>query len=208
MTTLFAAIVLSQAAAPVALFDGKSLKGWHEDVPSNDAKTEPVPAFVVRDGVLVSLGEPRGHLISNSQYENYKLTVEYRFTKTAENCGVLVHASIPRARNNMLPRCLEVQMMSGNGGDFYMLGETIKKRGATEPVTGIRIPNMTDNSEKPIGEWNTMVIECKGAEVKVWMNGDFVNDGVECSSSRGQIALQSEGAEVEFRRILMEKLTG
>jgi hypothetical protein len=132
--------------------------------------------------------------------------VEYRFSKQTGNCGVLVHASIPRFRNNMLPRCLEVQMMSGNGGDFYMLGETIKKRGATEPVQGIRIPNMTDDSEKPIGEWNTMVIECKGAEVKVWMNGVFVNDGVECTAVRGQIALQSEGAEVEFRKIALEKV--
>ncbi len=206
MTTLIAALVLLQDAKPIAVFDGKTLKGWHEDVPSNDGKDVPTPAFVVRDGMLVSLGEPRGHLITDAQYENYRLTVEYRFTKQAGNCGVLVHASIPRFRNNMLPRCLEVQMMSGNGGDFYMLGETIKKRGSTEPAQGIRIPNMTDNSEKPIGEWNTMVIECKGAEVKVWMNGDFVNDGTECSAVRGQIALQSEGAEVEFRKIEMTKV--
>jgi len=205
MTALVAALVLMQSA-PVQLFDGKSLMGWHEDVPANDGKAEPVAAFVVRGGVLVSLGEPRGHLISNSQYEDYRLTIEYRFTKAAGNCGVLVHSSIPRARGNMLPRSLEVQMMSGNGGDFYQLGETIKKRGATEPASGIRIANMTDDSEKPIGEWNKMVIECKGSDVKVWMNGVFVNDGVECSASKGQIALQSEGAEVEFRKIEMAKV--
>jgi hypothetical protein len=207
MTALLAmALLTPPQVVLIPLFNGKDLTGWHQDVPSNDGKETPVPAFVVRDGVLVSLGEPRGHLISDVQYENYKLTVEYRFTKVAGNSGVLVHASIPRFRNNMLPRCLEVQLMSGNGGDFYMLGETIKKRGATEPVTGIRIPNMTDNSEKPVGEWNTMVIECKGNEVKVWMNGDFVNDGVECSAVRGQIALQSEGAEVEFRKLQMERV--
>jgi hypothetical protein len=205
MTTFLVAAVVLQAQT-VPLFDGKTLKGWHEDVPSNDGKAEPTPAFIVRDGMLVSLGEPRGHLITNSQYENYKLTVEYRFSKQAGNCGVLVHASIPRFRANMLPRCLEVQMMSGNGGDFYLLGETIKKRGATEPAQGIRIANMTDDSEKPIGEWNTMVIECKGSDVKVWMNGVLVNDGVECSAVRGQIALQSEGAEVEFRKIEMAKV--
>jgi hypothetical protein len=38
------------------------------------------------------------------------------------------------------------------------------------------------------------------------MNGVFVNDGVECTAVRGQIALQSEGAEVEFRKIAMEKI--
>ena len=109
MTTLVAIVLMAQAG-PVQLFDGKSLKGWHEDVPANDGLNDPKPAFVVRDGMLVSLGEPRGHLISDAQYENYKLTVEYRFSKQAGNCGVLVHASIPRFRNNMLPRCLEVQM--------------------------------------------------------------------------------------------------
>jgi hypothetical protein len=205
MTTLLAAIVLSQTASPVALFDGKSLKGWHEDVPSNDGKDVAAPAFIVRDGVLVSLGEPRGHLITDAQYENYKLTVEYRYTKTAGNSGVLVHTSIPRSRG-ILPRCLEVQLRSGDGGDFFLLGETIKRRGATEPTQGNRVQNTTDGSERPIGEWNALVVECRGSDVKVWMNGDFVNDGVECSASKGQIALQSEGAEVEFRKIVMEKL--
>lgn len=206
MTTLIAAVALCQATQPVQLFDGKSLKGWHEDVPSNDGKESPVPAFLVRDGVLVSLGTPGGHLITDAQYENYKLTVEYRWSKTAGNSGILVHASIPRFMNNMLPRCLEVQLRSGDAGDFFLLGETIKRRGATEPTQGRRVQNTTDNSEKPAGEWNTVVVECRGADVKVWVNGDFVNDGVECSAVRGQIALQSEGAEVEFRKVEMLKL--
>jgi hypothetical protein len=206
MTSLIAAMILGQAAQPVALFDGKSLKGWHEDVPSNDGKEAAVPAFVVRNGVLVSLGEPRGHLISDAQYENYKLTVEYRWTKEAGNSGILVHASIPRFMNNMLPRCLEVQLRAGDAGDFFLLGETIKRRGAAGPTEGRRVQNTTDGSEKPAGEWNTVVVECRGADVKVWVNGDFVNDGVECSAVRGQIALQSEGAEVEFRKIELVRL--
>ncbi len=52
-----------------------------------------------------------------------------------------------------------------------------------------------------------MVIECRGDEIKVWMNGDFVNDGVNCSTRKGQIALQSEGAEVEFRKLELTKLS-
>ena len=35
--------------------------------------------------------------------------------------------------------------------------------------------NLTDNSEKPFGEWNKMEIWCKGNEIKVWVNGDLVN---------------------------------
>ena len=45
-----------------------------------------------------------------------------------------------------------------------------------------------------------MVIECVGDEVKVWVNGDLVNHGTKCTATKGQIALQAEGSEVEFRK--------
>jgi len=35
----------------------------------------------------------------------------------------------------------------------------------------------------------------------VWVNGDLVNDGFNCTADRGALALQSEGSEVEFRRV-------
>ena len=46
-----------------------------------------------------------------------------------------------------------------------------------------------------------MVIECRGREIKVWVNDDLVNDGVNATASSGKIALQAEGTEVEFRRV-------
>ena len=64
-----------------------------------------------------------------------------------------------------------------------------------------RILNLTDNSEKPLGEWNTMVIEARGRTLKVTVNGDLVNDGFNSTADRGRIAIQAEGAEVEFRRV-------
>ncbi len=64
-----------------------------------------------------------------------------------------------------------------------------------------RIKNLTDDSEKPVGEWNTMVIQCLNNEVKVWVNGTLVNYGTNCTASSGQIALQAEGSEVEFKQL-------
>jgi pectate lyase len=52
-----------------------------------------------------------------------------------------------------------------------------------------------------------MVIECKGNEVKVWVNATLVNHGTNATASKGQIALQAEGAEVEFRKVELEPLT-
>ncbi|MCH8275626.1 MAG: DUF1080 domain-containing protein [Armatimonadetes bacterium] len=208
MGLLLAVLTLNmvQVAVPVALFDGKSLAGWHMDVPALDDDPDGVKPFVVRGGMLVSLGTPPGHLITDASYQDYRLVVEYRFSGEAGNCGVLVHTSTPRFLGNMLPKSLEVQMMSGNGGDFYQLGETITQRGASGENTGRRLPNFTDDSEKPVGEWNRLVIECRKDTVKVWMNGDLVNDGTGCSAVKGQIALQSEGCEVEFRKVELTKL--
>ena len=70
-----------------------------------------------------------------------------------------------------------------------------------------RILNLTDDSEKPLGEWNTMVIECVKDAVKVWVNGDLVNHGTKCTATKGQIALQAEGSEVEFRKLLLTPIT-
>ena len=199
-------------AGPRPLFDGRTLAGWHVDVPAADTSPRLRNPFLVRDGHLVTLGEPRGHLISDSVYQNYRLEVEYRFPAAPGNAGVLVHASTPRALYAMFPKSIEVQMESGNAGDFWVIVEDIKvpdmeKRRGPPAEWGItegkarRILNLTDGSEKPLGGWNRMVVETVGRTIRVWVNGDLVNDGFDATADRGQIAIQSEGAEVEFRKI-------
>jgi hypothetical protein len=196
------------------LFNGKDLSGWHADVPELDNNKNARFPFIVRNGMLVSLGTPQGHLITDSVFENYRLQVEYRFAGAPGNCGVLVHASTPRALYKMFPKSLEVQMMHQNAGDFWCIVEDIKvpdmetRRGPKENW-GVtegkerRIINLTDGSEKPLGEWNSMTVECVADSVKVWVNGDLVNYGYDCTARRGNIALQAEGAEVEFRRVAL-----
>ncbi len=203
---------------PQALFNGKDLAGWHIDVPAADSNVRLRSPFEVRNGMLVSLGEPRGHLISDSSFRDYRLEVEYRFPGTPGNAGVLVHASTPRALYGMFPKSIEVQMESGNAGDFWCIVEDItvpemEKRRGPQAEWGItegkarRIINLTDGSEKPLGEWNTMVIEALGRAVRVWVNGTLVNDGSNATADHGQIAVQSEGSEVEFRRVSLTPIS-
>ena len=200
-----------------SLINGKDLSGWYMDVPDLEKDSSQRKPFIVREGMLVSLGTPQGHLITYKEFENYRLEVEYRFPGKPGNCGVLVHASTPRTLYSMFPKSIEVQMMHENAGDFWCIGEDIqvadmeKRRGPKENwgVTegkGRRILNLTDGSEKPIGEWNHMVIECKNDTIKVWVNGDLVNHGFGATASKGQIAIQAEGAEVEFRKMVLGKL--
>ncbi len=201
----------------IALFNGKDLTGWYADVPAMDNNDTVASPFIVRDSMLVSLGTPSGHLITKAVYENYRLEVEYRFAGIPGNCGVLVHASTPRALYQMFPKSIEVQMMHENAGDFWCIVEDItvpdmEARRGPQEEWGItedkarRIINLTDGSEKPVGKWNTIVIECRGDEIRVWVNGDLVNHGSQATASRGQIAVQAEGSEVEFRRLQLIQL--
>lgn len=202
-----------------SLFTGTDLVGWHADVPAADDDADIAPSFVARDSMLVSMGNPPGHLITDEAYQDYRLEVEYRFAAEPGNCGVLVHASEPRALYAMFPKSIEVQMHHQNAGDFWCIGENIavndmasRRSGEPEnwgggPENSRRILNMTDGSEHAPGEWNRMVIECLGSKVRVWVNGDLVNDGFDCTAESGSIAIQAEGVEVEFRRIDLTPIT-
>lgn len=202
---------------PESLFNGRDLSGWHADVPDRDLSDTVRMPFVVRHGLLVSLGSPGGHLITDRAYENYELAAEYRFAGTPGNCGFLVHASRPRALYDMFPQSLEVQLMHEHAGDFWCIQEDIAvpdmeaRRGPKENW-GIsegkerRIVNLTDGTEKPVGEWNRLRIECRAATVRVWLNDVLVNEGFNGTATRGQIAIQAEGAEVEFRNLLLTPL--
>lgn len=208
---------LPEAIVPdrvVQLFNGKDLSGWHPDVPTKDTTPDAPDSFIVRDGMLVSLGRPRGHLLTDAAYRDYRLEVEYRFPGKPGNCGVLVHASRLRALSKMFPQSIEVQMNHTHAGDFWCIEENIEvpdmearrprkegqKYGGSEGDAR-RILNLTDNSEKPLGEWNTMIVEARGRTLKVWVNGDLVNEGFNSTADRGRLAIQAEGAEVEFRRV-------
>jgi hypothetical protein len=221
ITTVISTIISCNSptdAQAQSLFNGKDLSGWHTDVPAMDTNATAINPFIVRNGLLVSLGTPQGHLITDAVYQNFRLEVEYRFAAEPGNCGVLVFASTPRALYKMFPQSIEVQLMHGNAGDFWCIVEDItvpdmEKRRGSKSNWGItegkerRIKNLTDSSENPVGEWNHMIVECVGNSIKVWVNGDLVNYGFNCTAAKGQIALQAEGSEVEFRKIQLTPIT-
>jgi hypothetical protein len=209
---VYSCAVAPSAPKTVSLFNGVDLTGWHVDVPAMDQNPDTINPFIVRDSMLVSLGTPGGHLITDSVYQNYRIVAEYRFAGVPGNCGLLVHASTPRALYAMFPKSLEVQMMHENAGDFWCIVEDITvpdmeaRRGPKENWGGTEgkerhILNLTDGSEKPVGEWNKIVVECVADSIKVWVNDDLVNFGTNCTATKGQIAVQAEGSEVEFRKL-------
>ena len=200
-----------------SLFDGKTLNGWHIDVPEMDKNPDAINPFIIRDGKLVTLGKPGGHLITDISLSNYRINLEYRFAGEPGNCGALVHVSKPRRLYAMFPQSIEVQLQSTNAGDFWLIGEDLvvpnmeerrgpKEKWGIEGNKNRRIPNLTNNIENKPGEWNKMQIECLGNEIKVWLNGQLVNYGYNATVSSGSFALQSEGSEVEFKTVYLRSI--
>lgn len=202
----------------IQLFNGKDLSNWTSDVPESDTVAGLPPSFVVRDGLLISMGEPRGHLITKEVFENYRLTLSYRFPTEPGNCGVLVHASTPRFLYKMFPKSIEVQLEHQNAGDFWVIGEDIsvpdmearrgpKEHWGTTEGKARRITHLQNQLENPLGQWNTLVVESVEDEIKVWVNGILANHGFEATATKGKIALQAEGAIVEFREITLQPIS-
>jgi hypothetical protein len=72
-----------------------------------------------------------------------------------------------------------------------------------ENVVGFRGKN---DVEKAVGEWNTLVVAMKGDTMTVRLNGVTVSQATGLEVTRGKLQIQSEGAEILFRRITLSPL--
>lgn len=186
------------------LFNGKDFSGWSFDTLD---KAAPEAIWSIEDGVIHVAGKdkPNGVLRTEKSYSDYELEFDWRWPDAGGNSGCLIHCSDPRLMN-VWPKSIEVQLMKENAGDFWVIGETIEvnpeqiasdKKGKPSR----RRLNLTDGSEKPMGEWNTMRVVAKGNTVEVFVNGTPVQKGWNASASEGAICLQAERANVQFRNI-------
>jgi hypothetical protein len=60
--------------------------------------------------------------------------------------------------------------------------------------------------EKPIGAWNHLDITTQDGAISVKLNGELVNAAIDCEPKRGRIQVQSEGAELFIRRMVLTPL--
>lgn len=60
--------------------------------------------------------------------------------------------------------------------------------------------------ESPLGEWTRLEVIAEGDRITNVVNGTVVNEGARSSLTEGRILVQSEGAEIYFRRIDLEPL--
>jgi len=64
----------------------------------------------------------------------------------------------------------------------------------------------TERLVRPAGEWNHYYVRAINGEVRLWVNGVEVNGGTRCEPATGYLALESEGALVEYRNLRIREL--
>lgn len=186
------------------LFNGKNLGGWHE-FGSQDK-------WEVKDGLLHCKGGGGGGLMTDKEYANFDLELEYR-TEPGGNSGVWVHVP-PDLKSNQNPSYEgnEIQILDDNAKEFANLhpeqycGSLYDvlpaKRGAT----------------KPAGQWGKMEIVCDHTRIKVTLNGQVIVDGKfdqrpekypshpGLKRTTGLIGLQNHTGPLDFRNVRIREL--
>ena len=139
------------------LFDGRSLRGWH----NYGRRRQPVRGWNVVDGALVRSGEG-GDLVSDRDYADFELRLEWKVA-AGGNSGIFyraVESALPIYRS-----ALEYQVLddlrhpdAANGPDRHA--------GA---LYGLYPPGRGD-AAKPAGQWNRSRIVVRGDAVEHWLN--------------------------------------
>lgn len=191
-----------RSGQPVQLFNGKDLSNWTYALRNSDLKMEDV--WSVQDGQIVCLGKPSGYIRTKDKFTNYKLVVEWRWApgKKPGNSGVLLRMV---GEDKVWPKSIEAQLGTENAGDFWNI-DMFQMTVDQSRTEGRRTKKLHPSNEKPIGEWNRYDITCDGGHVSLVVNGLLQNEATDCAEVAGFVCLQSEGAEIHFRKVELTPL--
>ncbi|MDX9882161.1 MAG: DUF1080 domain-containing protein [Prolixibacteraceae bacterium] len=219
------------------IYIGSAVKGF-EDL-KEKATPESIYSLMEMDGqkVIRISGDVFASLATKKEYGNYHLRLEFKWGEKVyanRNSGLLYHSfgNFGAAFGTWMTN-IEHQLMHDRLGDTYLMNNTycetevIKtgdgkfqfKEGSTvekfgEPYNGRNITKASD-TEKPLGEWNTVDLYCFGSTSVHVVNGTVVMINKNCSKiedgkliplTKGKIQIQSEGAELFVRKIEIEKI--
>lgn len=202
------------------LLNGRDLNAFYPFLKEFGADHNPDGVFTLTNGLLRISGQHYGYLSTREEFANYRLVAEFKWGETtwpprlnnARDSGVLVHTV---GADAVWPRSIEAQIIEGGTGDILVVGGALLTvngetkgpkierfdrpgRNPWQDVKGFRGPNEIEN---PVGEWNVLEIVCDGDRVAVTVNGHQTLEGSNAVPRSGRIVIQSEGAEIFFRRL-------
>jgi putative membrane-bound dehydrogenase-like protein len=192
-------LALTAHAAPVSLFDGKTLAGWE-----GDAAWWRVEAGEIRGGSLTTKVPKNFFLATEKSYQNFDLRVKLRLTGTGfVNSGIQMRSV--RVPNNSEMSGYQVDYGKGWYGKIY--DESRRNKVIAESKDAAAVLAAVKE-----GEWNEYRILAEGNRIRSWVNGVPALDYVETEpniAADGKIGIQIHSggmAEIQAKDILIEEL--
>ncbi len=127
----------------IKLFNGKNLNGWYSFIEKRGRDNDVNKVFTVENKMIRISGEEFGSILTNEEYENYKLKVEFKWgSKTypprvanARDSGILLHSTGADGGYHGIWMCsIECQIIEGGTGDILVVGDGSKKYELTANV--------------------------------------------------------------------------
>ena len=161
------------------------------------------------DGVLEINGKKFGFLATKKLYKNVTIRAEYALGDAKTNAGFLVRLTAPS--KTFLPRCVEIQLMTGESGDLYGFHgllidgtadrfESDKNHEFAGDYCWVHALRQVENG---VGEWNQLEIVAFEDFVLVRINGQVVNWAWNVENVAGRVAFQSEGGPIRWRNVTL-----
>ncbi len=195
---LFTLSLLAQAA-PVSLFDGKTLAGWE-----GDTAWWRVEEGEIRGGSFKTKVTKNFFLATEKSYQNFDLRVKLRLTGTGfVNSGV-------QMRSVRMPNSTE---MSGYQVDYGTgwFGKLYDESRRNKVIADSNDPKAVLAAVKE-GDWNEYRILAEGPRIRSWINGVPALDFTEAEGNiamDGKIGIQIHAgglAEVQVKDVFIEEL--
>jgi hypothetical protein len=208
---LAATVVVMATRMCVATEDGadllaQGLDDWAvEGTADVEERGQRVPVWTLADGVVRCSGRGFGYLRYREAVADFRLELEYRFPKNG-NSGIGIR-TVPFTgplETRPSQAAYEIQLLSDAG--------KTADRGSCCSLYGHEAPRQ--NTSRPVGEWNAIIVECVGPRIRIEHNGEKVIDFDQSTRKDtakkpfvGSVSLQNHGSQVEFRTIRLTKLT-
>ena len=200
-----------KAAGYTRIFDGKSLAGWkHTPDTSNWFATQ---GILKHDGQKGAIND----LWTEKSYRDFTLVCDWRWSGR----GPMKQQPVVQPDGSENGRAEVEELDSG----IYLRGNTKSQVnlwnwtvGSGEVYGYRKDGNMTPevraavtpkaHADRPIGEWNRMMITLKGERLTVSLNGRVVIDNAELPGipAEGPIGLQHHGSSIDFANIWIKEL--
>lgn len=203
-----------QAQQKTKLFQPKDTSAWHVYTSKPGTGNDPLKVFQFEGKMIHVSGEDFAYLITEKDFANFHLTLEFKWgikkypprENAKRDAGILYHVIIYNG-DKIWPRSLEYQIQEGDCGDFWMTDSTTIYHNdtLTKPAPWYRGIKLKD-AEKPNGEWNKAEVIVADGKITHLLNGQVVNEGRLANTTTGKIVIQLEGAELFYRKIIVEDL--